>query len=299
MNRAEFNEQKDRFIAELPVLNLSNQTVRSYTNVLSCFSDYIRDNDFDAVSEAVKSYRDEKSKSVKANTVNYHLIVLGRFFDWCGCENPVNDVEKMKGEEIKRDLLTLEEIETLLHASARTDTDRRNRAVMLMLMQTGVRNSELRSLRLSDLDFENGTIKVQKGKGNKSRIVAFPKLAKEAVLRYLASGFRPSGLPEDAPLFGTTADAFGKRGRTDWHPMCADTLTSTMKKYVQKMTGHAGIGAHDLRHAYASYASHRGVPTRQLSLSMGHASETTTTKVYISVLDNQRAAQVVNSLLDA
>ena len=72
-----------------------------------------------------------------------------------------------------------------------------------------------------------------------------------------------------------------------------------MKRYVEKHTGHSGIGSHDLRHAYASYASHRGVPTRLLSLSMGHASETTTSKIYISVLDKQRAAMVVNGAFDS
>lgn len=300
MTYSEYKQKKDEFLSLIPTLNLSEATGNAYKAVLEDFGAHLEQTEGAADAASLEVWRAEKRKTVKANTVNHYFVLLGRFFDWAGCEqNPAKELGKAKGEEIKLDLLTLDEIQILLDVKARTDTDKRNRAIMLLLMQTGIRNSELRNLSLEDLDFENGVIEVREGKGGKSRFVAFPVLAKQAVQAYLLSGVRPLDISAAEPLFGSCADEDGRRGRTAWHPFSRAHITALMKRYVEKHTGHSGIGSHDLRHAYASYASHRGVPTRLLSLSMGHASETTTSKIYISVLDKQRAAMVVNGAFDS
>ena len=146
----------------------------------------------------------------------------------------------------------------------------RNRAIVLTLVLTGLRNAELLALTAKDIRFgKDGYIIVRSGKGDKYRTVPFPNPAQLAVLDFLRES-RPHGLSANAPLFGVGDKA------ENWKQIDRCSLSTTVKRYVEHATGHKGERTHALRHAYASNLLTHGVPVQDLQHSLGHSSIQTT-----------------------
>ena len=171
----------------------------------------------------------------------------------------------------------------------------RNRAIIVLLVQTGLRNSELRALTLSDLDFNGGTLTVRHGKGDKARTVPFPQKSREAVRRYLESGTRPKSVKKTALLFGTDADEFGHTTNgAEWHELSTVALNAIVKSYVNRITGKV-IHCHTLRHMACSLWDDLGVSMRDAQQALGHASIAMTERVYTHVLNKGKAAKSINN----
>ena len=309
MNRTEYTAAASSYLAAMRSSGKSEQTKRGYTMILSSFGEYLARIDCKTNITALDiiSYRAALVSRVKPNTAAHYLTVLHSFFEWTrrvGIEqtNPVPTAEIPKAERIEYDLLTLSEIDAILTGRRPRGTNKknycRNRAVVLLLLQSGIRSAELRDLTPADIDFEKNVVRVRHGKGDKYREAPFPKLAREAVAEYLKA--RDKTLTRADYLFGSYADENGRAGRGgEYHKMTSSMLLGLVKRYVENTTGHKDIGTHDLRHAFASYASNKGVATRDISLCLGHANEAITERVYISILDKRKAPTTVNAALDA
>lgn len=132
-------------------------------------------------------------------TVRHYFVVLSCFFNWVVregflTENPMAKINVAKVPSRVILPYTPDEIRTMLSVC---DYDfnhnakflgSRNRAIILVLLDTGVRLSELIGMKMSDLDTESGHIKIL-GKGNKERVVRIGKAAQKAIWRYLM--YRP------------------------------------------------------------------------------------------------------------
>lgn len=316
MTHAEYKKAVGQYLAALPSGNKSKHTETSYKAVLSAFDLWMDENAAEVENGAeigkltVVAWRSALAEQNSTNTVHHKLVCLHRFFVWAEkmglCdENPVGTEEIPKKKSVEYDLLTFEEIQTVLLETPKKGihgkTSCRNRAIVVLLCMSGLRNSELRHLRLSDLDFENGTITVRHGKGDKSRTVAFPSLARTAVQEYLASGLRPESIGTDGLLFGTNADENGhtkKIGRTaEWHEITQQALLGMVNRYTEKCCGHA-VTVHALRHAAASLWDHLNITPSEMQQALGHASITTTMGIYRHVLKSDKAAKSINAALD-
>jgi integrase/recombinase XerD len=317
MTHAEYKKAVGQYLAALPSSNKSGHTQTAYKAVLSAFDAWMDKNADEAENGAeigkltVVAWRSALAEQNSTNTVHHKLVCLHRFFVWAEkmglCTvNPVDVDEIPQKKEVEYDLLTFEEIQTLLVKTPKngihSKSSCRNRAIMVLLCMSGLRNSELRHLRLSDMDFENGTITVRHGKGDKSRTVAFPSLARTAVQDYLASGLRPESVGMDGLLFGTNADENGhtqKIGRTDeWHEITRQGLLGMVNRYTEKCCGHK-VNVHALRHAAASLWDHLNITPSEMQQALGHASITTTMGIYRHVLKSDKAAQSINNAFDA
>ena len=313
MTRTEYEQASRQFLTALPSLKRSEQTIRSYSGILSAFENFLNRTDAGGnppeqiTPITVGEWRNSMSADKSPNTVAHYMTVLGAFFRWCinmgiSDESPVKSKEMPKKQRIEYDLLSLDEIMTILQENPKKISKSccKSRAIVVLLIQTGIRNAELRNLKLSDLDFERGIITVEHGKGDKFREIPFPALSRQAVENYLNSGTRPES-SGDGYLFGSFADGIGQN-RTDhqgalWHPLGSFTVLQAVKRYTARVCGH-GVGVHALRHAYASLCDHCDIPLRQIQESMGHSSYNTTLQVYISVLDKSRAAKNISSAFD-
>ncbi|WP_058867503.1 site-specific tyrosine recombinase XerD [Chloracidobacterium thermophilum] len=168
--------------------------------------------------------------------------------------------------------LTPEEVERLLQqADITTEAGARDRAMLELLYATGLRVSELCSLKLGDVNREAGYL-VCLGKGSKERQVPIGRSALAALTRYLHfRAARPSGMEESPYLFITA------RGK----PMTRQLCWKMVSEYGQR----AGLGAvtpHMIRHTFATHLLERGADLRSVQMLLGHA-DLTTTQIYTHV----------------
>lgn len=309
MNRTEFEKYSSQYIDTLPSTKKSIKTIQSYSVVLKKFADYLNTLPYDGEIEpiTVVNFRTELySTKLKTNTIRYDMTVMHTFFSWAKRmhlieQNPVEREEIPKEQQIEYNLLSLDEIKTVLTElppRINRKTALRNRAIVILLVQAGLRNSELRMLTPADLDFGNKCIEIKHGKGEKRRVVAFPALARQLVQEYLESAVRPPYLSLNDFLFGTDSDenGFSTNGRI-WKPISAQGLLGIVNRYTRLCCGHE-VGVHALRHAAASLWDDMGIGMRDIQNALGHAAISTTEKVYVSVLNKSKAANKINVAFD-
>lgn len=234
---------------------------------------------------------------LKNSTVAVYLRDVRLFFSWASASplchvdgNPVSDgmVPKVKRDPYDK-LLSEGDILSVLAGDKRDDARRshmwpRNNAMAVLFLESAMRVSELCAVTPADLDWDRGVIRVLHGKGDKLRYVTFPALAQRAVEEYLASGLRPAGLPDSAPLFGSVS-----KDRPDWHPLARRQASDLVNRHVRAITGRDDIRAHALRHASASAMLTLDMPKEQIQALLGHSSVQTTER-YIGLLRPEAAA---------
>lgn len=304
MTRTEYTQAKGKYLAFLPSSKADSfNTLQNYTRVLNDFEKYLTEricNENGISTVDVLGYRAAiRERGAAQNTARQYLTDLSAFFSWCvrmklTGDNPVTPEDIPEQKEIEYTLLTRDEINALLEYKPKgAKLGARNRAIITMLLQSGLRNSELRELTLSDLDFEKRTITVRHGKGDKTRLAPFPALSRQAVTEYLKSEYRASDAPETAYLFGTYANENGLsngENAQEWHEMGSNVLNDIVKRYVKRITGKE-VHAHTLRHAAASLWDDLGAPMRTIQNGLGHSSVRTTERIYVTVLNKHKAAE--------
>lgn len=300
------------YLDNLKASGASSVSIGNYRRTIASYATFCANKKEDpTIPATVVNYKLHLSKdrACKLVTVQYHLNVLRQFFAFCVralrvlTENPVLDdldVSKKKLANERKPygdkLLSEQEIKALIKSPrpARMHNEQflRNRAIVLTLVLTGLRNAELLALTAKDLRFgKDGYIVVRSGKGDKYRTVPFPNPAQLAILDYLRES-RPHGLSANAPLFGVGNSA------ENWSPIDRCSLSTTVRRYVEHATGHKGERTHALRHAYASNLLSHGVPVQDLQRSLGHSSIQTTER-YAQLLDPKRSTAQINDLLNS
>jgi integrase/recombinase XerD len=170
--------------------------------------------------------------------------------------------------------LTIGEVEVLLAApDASKPHGVRDRAMLEVLYGSGLRVSELASLKLAEINRDEGFL-VCRGKGGKERIVPLGRSACAAVGRYLAE-VRPRLDPD-----GRREELFlSRRGR----PFTRQGLWKLLRQHAAKAGLRATeIAPHVLRHSFATHLLERGADLRSVQLMLGH-SRITTTQIYTHV----------------
>jgi integrase/recombinase XerC len=142
----------------------------------------------------------------------------------------------------------------------------RDAALLEVLYGTGIRLSELIGLRVADIDFENGTIKVT-GKGSKQRIIPFGAKARSALRAYLA--VRPA-LASKGP--GVTNAFLSPHGKA----MSPKGVNRLMNRYIGMVSEIEKRSPHVLRHTFATHLLNRGADLRAVKELLGHESLSTT-----------------------
>jgi integrase/recombinase XerD len=140
-----------------------------------------------------------------------------------------------------------------------------------VLYGSGLRVSELASLKLAEVNLEDGFL-ICRGKGGKERIVPLGRSACGAVGRYLAE-IRP------LVVSGELDELFlSRRGK----PFTRQGLWKLIRQHARKAGLAAKISPHILRHSFATHMLERGADLRSVQLMLGH-SQITTTQIYTHV----------------
>ena len=243
---------------------------------------------------------------MKTSSIAQYMIELHAFFEWAVehsfyTSNPVKSVDIPKVEKNPyTNLLSEEDWKRLMRderpKGAKVSTWARNRAIVLVLLTSDMRNSELRALTLQDLDYEHSQILIRNGKGGKVRFVPFPELAQIAVQKYLATNYRPLGLKSSDLLFG----CFGRHGSGyEWKEMDRTALSQLVGRYVKSTTNHEQtVRTHALRHAGASILVTSGCAMEDVQAILGH-SNLKTTKIYAQrLVQDKRPIAASNRIWD-
>ncbi len=220
--------------------------------------------------------RQQQGLAKSSNARN--LTTLKRFYGYA-CSQRFIDVDPTIGlgrpklDKALPDTLTEADIDALLAAPDWQDPiGLRDCAMLELLYATGLRVSELTSLRLEQLGLQQGVVRVV-GKGGKERLVPMGEQAQERLLHYFkeARGVL-LGLKQSDIVFPSNRGTQMTR-QTFWH---------RVKHYAQLAAIHKPLSPHTLRHAFATHLLNHGADLRVVQLLLGH-SDLSTTQIYTHV----------------
>ncbi len=197
---------------------------------------------------------------LSSSTLHQHYRSLRTFFGWCVREgyleeNPILPIRRPRLQARVPVHLSFEEIGQVVQAARETIKAKRNTALVLLLLDTGLRAGEVCALRIDDVDLEGRKVTVRSGKGGKGRQV---------------------------PLSHQTVAAL--EAWLEIHPRKTDSLFMLgiygLRSLMRRLGKRAGIGKlypHALRH---TFATHYEGSVSDLQMILGHADVSTTVRIY-------------------
>lgn len=300
--------------------NRSPKTVRNYQFYLERFLNFANlKTPADLDLETVRRFRlwlnrqqNQRKREINISTQNYHLIALRSFLKYLARR----DVKTLTAEKIElakipeRQIAFLEgnDLERLLEAPLQSPMKKNNsefeirsseliklrdKAILELLFSTGLRVSELTSLKKDDINLDKDEF-AARGKGNKWRVVFLSNQAKFWLKKYLAERrdlnpylFIPCDRAHGQRTKHALSEAEGnkeqKRGKRDgWESLTPRSVQRLIKRYAKIAGITKVITPHTLRHSFATDLLQNGADIRSVQEMLGHSS-ITTTQIYTHV----------------
>ncbi len=259
--------------------NLSKNSVDAYINDITKLTTFFREKNLEVAPEEVilQHLKDFVAWINDAGTSprTQARVISGikAFFKYLLLEeiiekNPTALLEAPKIGRKLPDTLTTDEIDVLVKAVDMNKAEgQRNRAILETLYSCGLRVSELIDLRVSNLHFRMGFIKIH-GKGNKERLIPIGKKAKKEIKIYLKMYRGKLNIDKDSEdiLF------LNRRGRKLSRVMIFTIIKNLSKKVGLKKN----VSPHTFRHSFASHLVEGGADLRAVQEMLGHESILTT-----------------------
>ena len=208
------------------------------------------------------------------NTISQYMKQTSTFCNWMIGMGVIKESvvpRKLRAKERydeAKSVLRKEDIQRLVGAQRPDGMWRsawlRNKAMCFLAMSSGMRLSEMVSLRPLDIDAENLILTVQSGKGRKGRVVSITNMALDAMKEY-ADNVRPKDATKEDPFFCRVVNGEIK-------PVSKRTVEYCIKEHVSVTTGREDITPHCLRHSYASILAAENVPVVDIQSVLGHSS---------------------------
>jgi integrase/recombinase XerD len=212
------------------------------------------------------------SRKGRASSAARRVSTLKRFYQYCLRERRIKSDPTLKLDPPKRaprfpKSLSEAEVEALLSApNTATPMGLRDRAMLELLYATGLRVSELVSVKTFEVNLDAGVVRVM-GKGSKERLVPLGEEAAEWISQYLKSRNHKSHT-----LFLTNRNA-GMTRQAFWH---------LIRRHGARAIPGKKLSPHVLRHAFATHLINHGADLRVVQLLLGHA-DISTTQIYTHV----------------
>lgn len=202
----------------------------------------------------------------------YRFLVVDRRIE----VDPAEDVHAPRAWPALPKFLSVEEVDRLIaQPDIATPRGLRDRALIELLYATGMRVTELVSLRPGDLNPEAGYLTCT-GKGDKQRIIPIGHDATSWVSRYLRDGRPVLAGKRSSPWLFVNARGGGRLTRVGFWKV--------LKRYGLKAGLRGELSPHVLRHSFATHLLERGADLRAIQLMLGHA-DLSTTQIYTHVLE--------------
>jgi len=249
----------------------SSNTVLAYFNDISQFSEFLIKN-FARIELKNASFRHVRSwivslmeNSIEARSVNRKLSSLNIFYKFLIRENIVkfNPTEKIIPPKNKKRLPIFIEEKQMLNLTTNIDFGNgfiglRNKLVITLLYGTGIRLSELISLKIEDINFYENSIKVL-GKRNKERIIPFGNQLKIELKQYII---------ERAKVNSKTNNVFVTEKGLSFYPKLVYRIVT---HYIGMVATIEKKSPHILRHTFATHLLNNGADLNAIKELLGHA----------------------------
>jgi len=280
------NNTMDGFISYLQdVRKTSENTLLSYRRDLMKLKIFLEARNVLQVSDITLSdlevyIQELEQQGFKAATVSRNIASIKAYYHFLYREHLVTEdisaqLHTPKIEKKLPEIMTIEEVICLLEQpGGDTPKEKRDRAMLELLYATGIRVTELISLRISDINLKMGLIICRDN--NKERSIPFGNKARIAILAYMEEA-REVLLQADATdiLFVNCSG----------HPMSRQGFWKLIKQYAGKAGIRSPITPHTLRHSFAAHLVENGADLKSVQEMLGH-SDISTTQMYVALNQN-------------
>ncbi len=269
----------------------SENTMINYTDDIKEFIVFLENNNIDNLDKVdyktVKLYlMNLYNKKFSRNSVSRKLSSLRSFFKYLHNEgkvnmNPFSLISSPKKEKKLPKFLYNEDVEKIFDIpNINTDLGQRDRMILELLYDTGIRVSELVNITLKDINFEEKSIRIL-GKGNKERIVLFGNYALDSLDLYINNGRTHllNGKSNDYLILNAKGNNITSRG-----------VRLILDKIIKKASLNIHISPHTLRHTFATHLLENGADLLTVKELLGHSS-LSSTSIYTHVT-NERLRNV-------
>ena len=261
---------------------LSTNSLNSYSSDVQKLIHYLEINNIEISPinidlDSIQAFVYEASKSINARSQARLISGLRSFFDYLifedyRKENPTDLIESPKIGRKLPDTLSMEDIDTIINfIDLSKPQGERNRTILELLYSCGLRVTELITLQISDLFFDEGFIRVI-GKGDKQRFVPINYQTQKYINHYI----------KDIRIHDTVQKGFedtlflNRRGKQ----LTRNMIFIILKDLVIKCGLKKKISPHTFRHSFATHLLENGADLRAIQQMLGHES-ITTTEIYM------------------
>lgn len=263
---------------------LSNNTKDAYKRDLISFSNYLNDKEISKINSSdIKSYikhlNDIKDKD---RTIARKIVSVRTFFDYLMMnkiikENPCEKIESPKLRKSLPKVLSIEDVNKLLSLKANTPLEYRNKAMIELMYDAGLRVSELVNLEVNNINLKDCYVRCF-GKGKKERIVPLGDIAVEVLDKYI-------NIYRDTLLKGYFTDklfisSYGKG-------ITRQGFFKILKSEAKKAGITKEFSPHTLRHSFATHLLEYGADLSSISELLGHEN-IKTTQIYTHISNNKK-----------
>jgi integrase/recombinase XerD len=260
---------------------LSAHTIAAYSFDLKDFREFCarRRMPWPVTAEHLRLYLDSMQEAkLSPRTSARRLSTLRQFFRFLLLEGRIGEdpTALLTAPKTWRNLpkyLTGEQVEALLAAPDHTPRGSRDRAMLETLYATGLRVSELVSLRMADVNLDLGFVRVT-GKGGKQRLVPLGSKAQEALRDYLSQSRHLLLKGRASPHLFVTARGSAMTRQAFW---------MLLRRYGRQAGIFQRLSPHVLRHSFATHLLEGGAGLRSVQAMLGHA-DISTTEIYTHVM---------------
>jgi integrase/recombinase XerD len=285
----------------LIALGYCDQTVyvlpQSIKALLLYFQSIAIENPSEINNEIIKSYYDvlkrrpnkRSGNKLRSSTLNKELQAIYKFSEYLNLsqiiKEPALDIQREKVENIKMDILSLEEIKTLFGIGESFNPNSldfalflRDRAMLSVFYSCALRRNEGYHLNIDDVILDRNMLYVKHGKYNTERLIPFTEKTKNNFLAYLEIG-----RPMLCKNIRQRAFFINYRSRRLNGQSFLNRLNYMMQKSACPSMLEKKIGIHSLRHSIASHLLQKGVSLKKIALFLGHKS-LESTQIYTHLL---------------
>lgn len=273
---------------------LSENSISNYSFDIKKLVRWMKENDIEDTpinmsEDIAQKFIYDIAKKVNPRTQSRIISGLKGFFNYMIFEdyrtsNPLDLIETPKIGRKLPDILSLEEIDLLINTiDLSTPQGERNRAIIETLYGCGLRVSEMIDLKISDLFFDEGFIKVT-GKGDKQRFVPIGSMT----IKYIEIYRNQVRIHQDIQSEFKDTLFLNRRGRSLTRAM----IFHIIKQLTEKSGIKKKVSPHTFRHSFATHLLENGADLRAIQQMLGHES-ITTTEIYTHI-DKSHLSQIIN-----